>query len=124
KPWTHLAYQLAMDHYFKILCAHEEIKWLNVEIHQVVTWIHDENQFLRKMEVILWDGEGKSEKEKEDEYMAVQVCLYRQCHGHFNMGHMQHFCGLAHTPGFMGSLTCRVAVEHQELWEHLQELCM
>jgi hypothetical protein len=32
KPWTRPAYRLAMDHYFKILRAREEIKCLNVEI--------------------------------------------------------------------------------------------
>ncbi|KAJ7812236.1 hypothetical protein B0H14DRAFT_2275580, partial [Mycena olivaceomarginata] len=39
KPWTRPAYRLAMDHYFKILCAREEIKRLNIEIRRVVTWI-------------------------------------------------------------------------------------
>ncbi|KAJ7787476.1 hypothetical protein B0H14DRAFT_2267245, partial [Mycena olivaceomarginata] len=110
KLWMRPAYWLAMDHYFNILRAHEEIKRLNVEIRRVVTWIRDENQFLRKMEVILRDGEGKSEKEKEDdEHMAVQVRWYQERRGRFNVGHMQRFCELAHTPGFTGSLTCGVA---------------
>jgi hypothetical protein len=123
KPWTRPAYRLAMDRYFKILRAREEIKRLNVEIRRVVSWIRDENRFLRKMEAILRDGEGKSEKEKEDdEHMAVQVRWYRERRGRFDAGHMQRFRELARTPGFTGSLTCGVAVEHEELQERLREL--
>ncbi|KAJ6479843.1 hypothetical protein C8R45DRAFT_1054447 [Mycena sanguinolenta] len=52
-----------------ILRAQEEIKQLNVKIKRVVTWIDDEDQFLRK---------------KEEEYktsnipLAVQISRYRQ----------------------------------------------
>ncbi|KAJ7862383.1 hypothetical protein B0H14DRAFT_3084658 [Mycena olivaceomarginata] len=107
KPWTRPAYQLAMDRYFKILRAREEIKRLNVEIPRVVTWIRDENRFLHKMERILSDGEGKSDVEKEtDGYMAVQ-----------------RFHELARMPGFTGSLRCGVAVGRRDLQERLQELC-
>ncbi|KAF8182172.1 hypothetical protein K438DRAFT_1492125, partial [Mycena galopus ATCC 62051] len=51
--WTRPAYRLAMDRYFKTLCVQEEIKRLNVEIQCVVTWIRDENRFLRWMEANL-----------------------------------------------------------------------
>ncbi|KAJ7814378.1 hypothetical protein B0H14DRAFT_2218510, partial [Mycena olivaceomarginata] len=103
--WTCPAYCLTMDHYFKILHVREEIKHLNVDICQVVTWIHNENHFLRKIEGNLCDGEGKSEAEKEaDGYMAVQVWLYRQRRGHFNAGHLKRFRELAQMPGFTGSL--------------------
>ncbi|KAJ7343266.1 hypothetical protein DFH08DRAFT_1009750 [Mycena albidolilacea] len=115
KPWTRPAYRLAMDHYFKILRACEEIKRLNVEIPRVVTWIRDENRFLRKMERILSDGEGKSDVEKEtDGYMAVQVRLYHQRRGRFDAGHLKRFHELARMPGFTGSLRCGVAVERRE----------
>ncbi|KAJ7869745.1 hypothetical protein B0H14DRAFT_3083932 [Mycena olivaceomarginata] len=110
KPWTRPAYRLAMDRYFKILRA-------------LITWIRDENRFLRKMEGILSNGEGKSEEEKEtDGYMAVQVRLYRQRRGRFDAGHLKRFRKLARVPGFTGSLTCGVAVECHELQEQLREL--
>ncbi|KAJ7878793.1 hypothetical protein B0H14DRAFT_3435392 [Mycena olivaceomarginata] len=116
-------FDILRDTRSEILRAREEIKRLNVEIRQVVTWIRDENRFLRKMEAILRDGEGKSEKEKEDdEHMAVQVRWYRERRGRFDAGHMQRFRELARTPGFTGSLTCGVAVEHEELQEQLREL--
>ncbi|KAJ7857422.1 hypothetical protein B0H14DRAFT_3085219 [Mycena olivaceomarginata] len=123
KPWTRPAYRLAMDRYFKILRAREEIKRLNIEIRRVVTWIRDENRFLRKMEGILRDGEGKSDVEKEtDGYMAVQVRLYRERRGRFDAGHLKRFRELAQMPGFTGSLECGVALERRELQERLREL--
>ncbi|KAJ6591458.1 hypothetical protein DFH09DRAFT_1244592 [Mycena vulgaris] len=89
RPWTRPAYRLAMDRYFRILRAREEIKRLNVEIPRVVTWIRDENTFLRKMEANLWEEGGKSEEQVvEDVQMAVQVRLYRQRRGRFDSGHM------------------------------------
>ncbi|KAJ7866792.1 hypothetical protein B0H14DRAFT_2347310, partial [Mycena olivaceomarginata] len=112
KPWMRPAYRLAMDRYFKILRAHEEIKRLNVEIPRVVTWIRDENRFLRKMERIL-------------RRMGTWLCtvrLYRQQRGRFDAGHLKRFHELARMPGFTGSLRCGVAVEHRDLQEQLREL--
>ncbi|KAF8171737.1 hypothetical protein K438DRAFT_1612745 [Mycena galopus ATCC 62051] len=79
KPWARPAHRLAMDHYFKTLRAREEIKCLDIEIRQVITWIRNENCFLRRMENSMRDTEGKSEEQiEEDTLMAVQVCLYRE----------------------------------------------
>ncbi|KAJ7803384.1 hypothetical protein B0H14DRAFT_3091989 [Mycena olivaceomarginata] len=50
RPWTRRSYRLAMDSYFKILRAREEIQRLNIEIKRVVTWIDNEDRFLRKKE--------------------------------------------------------------------------
>ncbi|KAJ7888131.1 hypothetical protein B0H14DRAFT_3430321 [Mycena olivaceomarginata] len=107
KPWTRPAYQLAMDRYFKILRAREEIKRLNIEIRQVVTWIRDENRFLRRMERNLRSAEGKTEEELEaDMQMAVQVQLYRARQGRYDAGHLERFTKLAQTLGFTGTLRC------------------
>ncbi|KAJ6463862.1 hypothetical protein DFH09DRAFT_1267388 [Mycena vulgaris] len=76
RPWTRPAYRLAMDRYFRILCAREEIQRLNVEIPCVVTWIRDENMFLRKMEDRLHETEGKSEEQLNDVYLDQ---LHRLC---------------------------------------------
>lgn len=123
RPWTRPAYRLAMDRYFKLLRAREEIKRLNVEIPRVVTWIRDENQFLEKMEANLRDMEGKSDAEVDtDVQMAVQVRLYRQRRGRFDAAHMRRFYKLAGTPGFTGSLRCGVAVERRETQRRLREL--
>ncbi|KAJ7703400.1 hypothetical protein B0H14DRAFT_3526949 [Mycena olivaceomarginata] len=80
KLWMRPVYRLAMDCYFKILHTRKEIKCLNIEIHRVVTWIRDENRFLRRMERNLNSGEGKTKTEEEveqDMQMTVQVHLYR-----------------------------------------------
>ncbi|KAF8145755.1 hypothetical protein K438DRAFT_1991521 [Mycena galopus ATCC 62051] len=123
RPWTCPAYRLAMDRYFKILRAREEIKRLDIEIRRVVTWIRDENRFLRRMEKNLRAEDGKTEGQvEEDRQMAVQVRLYRQHRGRFDAGHLERFGKLAQTPGFTGSLQCGVAVEHQEVRQRLCEL--
>jgi hypothetical protein len=105
RPWTRPAYRLAMDRYFKILRAREEIRRLNVEIPRVVTWICDEDRVLRKKEAELSSAEGKSEEEADaDRGMAVQVQLYRERRGRFDDTHMRRFWALAKTPGFTGSV--------------------
>ncbi|KAJ6603535.1 hypothetical protein DFH09DRAFT_1242787 [Mycena vulgaris] len=110
RPWTRLAYRLAMDRYFRILRAREEIQRLNVEIPRVVTWIRDENRFLQKMEAKLRETKGKSEEQvDEDVQLAVQVRLYRERRGRFDNSHMRRFYKLASEPGFTGSLQCGVA---------------
>jgi hypothetical protein len=105
KPWSRPAYRLAMDRYFKTLRAREEIKCLNIEIRWVITWIRDENHFLRRMERSLKDTEGKTEEGIEvDALIAVQVRLYREQQGCFDAGHLERFQKLAQTLGFTGSL--------------------
>ncbi|KAJ6479830.1 hypothetical protein C8R45DRAFT_1054445 [Mycena sanguinolenta] len=86
RPWTRPSYRFAMDKYFKILRAREEIKRLNIEIKRVVTWIDDEDRFLRK---------------KEKEYMKSDPSLAR-------------FWALAKTPAFTGSVVPGIAVERQK----------
>ncbi|KAJ7851290.1 hypothetical protein B0H14DRAFT_3085820 [Mycena olivaceomarginata] len=95
RPWTRPAYRLAMDRYFKILRAREEIKRLNVEIPRVVTWIRDEYKVLCR-------------KEQE---LGVEVRRYRERRGRFDDGHMRRFWALAKEPGFTGSLVPGKALE-------------
>ncbi|KAJ7894664.1 hypothetical protein B0H14DRAFT_3854252 [Mycena olivaceomarginata] len=72
-PWTRPAYQLAMDRYFKILRAREEIKRVNVEIPRMVTWIRDEYKVLRRKEQELEVEAGKTEEQVEaDRGLALQ----------------------------------------------------
>ncbi|KAJ6603502.1 hypothetical protein DFH09DRAFT_899271 [Mycena vulgaris] len=123
RPWTRPAYRLAMDQYFRILRAREEIKHLNVEIPRVVTWIRDENVFLRKMEAQLREaGEKTAEEVDADVQMAVQICLYRGRRGRFDASHMRRFYKLVATAGFTGLLRCGVAVERREIHKQLREL--
>ncbi|KAF7374056.1 hypothetical protein MSAN_00286500 [Mycena sanguinolenta] len=106
RPWTRPSYRVAMDNYFKILRAREEIKRLNIEIKRVVTWIDDEDRFLRKKE---------KQYEESDPALAVQISRYRQRRARSDHTHMLRFWALAKTPGFTGSLVPGRSVERQEL---------
>ncbi|KAJ7789510.1 hypothetical protein B0H14DRAFT_2306725, partial [Mycena olivaceomarginata] len=99
-PWTRPAYWLAIDR-FKILCAREEIKQLNVEIPRMVTWIHDEYKVLHRKEQELEVEAGKTEEQVEaDQGLALQVRRYREWRGRFDDDHMHRFWALAKEPGF------------------------
>ncbi|KAJ7017031.1 hypothetical protein C8F04DRAFT_1201162 [Mycena alexandri] len=78
KPWTRPAYRLAMDRYFKIIRAKEEIKRLNVEIRRFVTWMSDEDRFLRRQE-----------EEAESPGEAALIRKHRMERGRFDAGHME-----------------------------------
>ncbi|KAI6130246.1 hypothetical protein EDD17DRAFT_1442027, partial [Pisolithus thermaeus] len=45
--WTSPAMCAAMDHYFKVCHAEEEIEHLNVEIHHIITYLHDEDCYMK-----------------------------------------------------------------------------
>ncbi|KAF7366585.1 hypothetical protein MSAN_00916000 [Mycena sanguinolenta] len=105
RPWTRRSYRLAMDRYFKILRAREEIKRLNMEIRRVVTWIDDEDRFLRKKE---------EEYKESNPHLAVQISRYRQRRSRSDQNHMQRFWALAKTPGFTGSVLPGVSIEKKE----------
>lgn len=56
-PWSTPAVRQAMDGYFKLLCAKEEITCLNIEIPQFITFMCDEDAYLdsKSQEVGLTD---------------------------------------------------------------------
>ena len=75
RPWTKPASHVVIDHYFKLERAREEIQRLNVEIARVVTYIQDEDKFLRSKEAdIMLVSPG----------LAQQVKIRRMEQGHFN----------------------------------------
>ncbi|KAJ7120518.1 hypothetical protein C8R43DRAFT_959950 [Mycena crocata] len=114
RPWTRPAYRMAMDRYFKILRAREEIQRLDVEIPRVITWIWDENRVLRSKERELRETEGITELEIEkDMGMAVQIGLYRRRRGRFDAQHMRRFWALGKTPGFTSSLVPGKSMERR-----------
>ncbi|KAF8143976.1 hypothetical protein K438DRAFT_1922403 [Mycena galopus ATCC 62051] len=105
RPWTRQNYRVAMDSYFKILRAREEIKRLNIEIKRVVTWINDEDLFLRKEE---------DKYRESDPALAVQILRYRLRRARSDTNHMHRFWTLAKLPGFTGSVSPGVSVERKE----------
>ncbi|KAF8153713.1 hypothetical protein K438DRAFT_1987421 [Mycena galopus ATCC 62051] len=105
RPWTCRNYRLAMDSYFKILRAREEIKCLNIEIQRVVTWINDEDLFLRKKE---------EQYKASNPHLAVQISRYQLRCARSDTIHMNWFWALAKTPGFTGSVIPGVSIELQK----------
>ncbi|KAJ7312752.1 hypothetical protein DFH08DRAFT_917998 [Mycena albidolilacea] len=113
QPWTRPAYRLAMDTYFKIERAREEIIRLNIEICQMMTWMRDEGHFLQGRELSLRSTEGKTpEQAEEDLLLAVQMKLYRQQRGRFDDDHRNNFRRLTEMKGFTGSISPGRAVEN------------
>ncbi|KAJ7349571.1 hypothetical protein DFH08DRAFT_996667 [Mycena albidolilacea] len=109
RPWTRPAYRLAMDTYFKIERAKEEITRLNIEIRRLVTWIRDE--------------EGKTEEQAEaDLLLAVQMKLYRRQRSRFDDQHMEILQKLAKMKGFTGNVSPGQAVEALGESEEMEEM--
>jgi hypothetical protein len=95
RPWATPAGRLAMDLYFKIARAHEEIFRLNVEIRRVATYIRDEDHFL-------WYAEAKALK--TDTRLALHIQLHHKERGHFNDHHRRCLHDIARLDGFSGNI--------------------
>ena len=66
-----------------------------MEIRRVVTYIRDEDKFLRSKEaVIMLENPG----------LARQVGIHRMERGRFNARHMERFRKLASLPGYSGTI--------------------
>jgi hypothetical protein len=92
-----------MDQFFKIQRAKEEIERLNIEIPRVITFIRDEENFLRSMEARL---------REENPELSYQLLL--RCHRFelANKHHLRRLEKLRSVVGFSGSLSPGVPREH------------
>jgi hypothetical protein len=95
RPWATPAGRLAMDLYFKIERAHEEIPRLNVEIRRVVTYIRDEDRCLRYWETKVSETDAR---------LALHIKLYRMERGRFNPHHKRRIRDIAKLKGFSGNI--------------------
>jgi hypothetical protein len=94
KPWASPSNRAIRDQYFKIQRAQEEIEWLNVKIRQVVTYMEDEETFLKAAE----DAAAQT-----DLQLAHQIALYHmECGRAFSI-HQSCFQKLANNPRFTGT---------------------
>ncbi|KAJ7109052.1 hypothetical protein C8R43DRAFT_905012 [Mycena crocata] len=107
ETWARPAGRLAMDLYFKLERADEEIMRLNIEIRRFVTYMYDEEAFLLR-------EEGRIREECGD-LMAHQVRRYRMRQGRFNDDHRYRLCKLARVPGFSGRLDIGIPVNKERL---------
>ncbi|KAG6806224.1 hypothetical protein H0H92_012178 [Tricholoma furcatifolium] len=96
RAWARPSARLAMDQYFKIERAREEIYRLNIEIRRVVTHMRDEEAFLLAKE---------RDITRTHTALAYQVRLYREERTRFYGLHRRRFKKLAANSRFTGSIT-------------------
>ena len=101
RPWSTPAARQAMDNYFKLLRADEEITRLNVEIPRFITFMHDEDAYL---------GTKAKEVGLTDPGLAGQIELQCNSISRYTPFHIKSLNELARLPGFSGSLSCGVHV--------------
>ena len=111
KSWAKPASRLASDSYFKMERTKEEITRLNVEIRRVITYMRDEERFLRRRE---------NEIKGDDPSLAHHINLIQMERGRFTDIHMARFIKLARNPGFNGTINPGISVD-QSLHEGEEE---
>ncbi|KAG1836183.1 hypothetical protein DFJ58DRAFT_735173 [Suillus subalutaceus] len=94
-PWSSPAARSGMDLYFKMCRAREEICRLNIEVCRLVTYIRDEDKYLRVCEDRLTVANPA---------LAHQITIHRNIHGRFNSRHIKRLDDISKLPGFNGTL--------------------
>lgn len=100
-PWSSAAARSAMDLYFKMCRAREEIQRLNIEIHRLATYIQDEDIYLRRCEDQLKDANPA---------LAHQIALHQNIRGRFNSQHLKRLYDISRLTGFSGIVAPGVSV--------------
>jgi len=94
--WATPAGRLAMDTYFKLLRAREEIDRLNAEVRRVATNLRDEDHYLCACEEI---------SRLTDPPLAHQIQAHRMLRGRFKAHHEHCLRGINKMPGFTGTIS-------------------
>jgi hypothetical protein len=102
QPWSSAAARRAMDLYFKMCRAREEIECLNIEVQCLVTYIHNEERYLRECEDQL---KGTSAA------LTHQLAIHRNTQGCFNSRHLKRLYNISKLPGFSGTITPGVSTD-------------
>ncbi|KAG6825030.1 hypothetical protein H0H92_005057 [Tricholoma furcatifolium] len=95
RAWARPSARLAMDKYFRMERAREEIDRLNVEIRRVMTHMCNEEVYLLAKE---------REVARTDPTLAYHVKRYREERTRFYPTHRRRFAKLASNPNFSGTL--------------------
>jgi uncharacterized membrane protein YccC len=95
RPWAMPASRQAMDLYFKMCRAQEEIVRLNIEIRRLVTYIRDEDHYLHACEAQMMPLEPA---------LAYQIGARRLACGRANGHLLQRLTDIAELPGFSGCI--------------------
>ena len=95
RPWSTPAGRRAMDTYFSILRAQEEIRRCNVEIKRIATHLRDEALYLQHHEIRL---------RADYPLLAHQIAIHRNVRGRFTTHHRRRLAAIAKLKGFTGDL--------------------
>ena len=93
RPWATPAGRFAMDNYFKLLRAQEEIHRLNIETPRLATFIHDEDAYLSSAE---------SNLQSTDAALAYQIQIHRMESSRFIQHHMEILNKIVQLKGYSG----------------------
>ncbi|KAJ3743085.1 hypothetical protein DFH05DRAFT_1400357 [Lentinula detonsa] len=91
KIWAVPANRVLMTEYFKLFRASEELDRLHVEIHRLLTYMKEEQEYLRAVELNISENNPQ---------LAYQVSLYRWERGRFNDLHRLRLRNIISLPGF------------------------
>ncbi|KAG1873969.1 hypothetical protein F4604DRAFT_1532918, partial [Suillus subluteus] len=89
--WSSPAARSAMDLHFKMCCAQEEISRLNIEVCRLVTYIHDEDNYL-------WMSEEQLKNTNPG--LAHQISIVHNVQGQFNSHHLKRLQDISQLSGF------------------------
>ncbi|KAI6011801.1 hypothetical protein BKA83DRAFT_4466713 [Pisolithus microcarpus] len=101
RPWASPTARLAINTFFKLCRAEEEVTRLNVEIHRIVTYLIDEDRYLRACEALYRDTHPA---------LAHQISIYHGIRSRFTPSHLRSLEKISRHPGFSGMLTPGVSL--------------
>ncbi|KAH7908465.1 hypothetical protein BJ138DRAFT_993211, partial [Hygrophoropsis aurantiaca] len=95
RPWATPSARRALDLYYKMCRAREEIARLNIETRRLATYIRDEDIYLRGCEAQLTLSYPE---------LAHQIGIYRNVRGRFNARHLKRINDISKLSGFSGTI--------------------
>ncbi|KAI5981599.1 hypothetical protein EDD15DRAFT_2391694 [Pisolithus albus] len=101
RPWALPTACLAINTFFKLCRAEEEVTCLNVEIHHIVTYLIDEDRYLRACEALYRDTHPA---------LAHQISIYHGIRSRFTPSYLHSLEKISRLPGFSGMLTAGVSL--------------
>ncbi|KAF7976958.1 hypothetical protein HWV62_5018 [Athelia sp. TMB] len=95
RPWATPIGRRAVNEYFHMLRAREELTRCNNEVRRIATHLRDEAVFLHHQEEM---------HRSVNPLLAHQIAKYRQVRGRFNAHHRRQLQAIARLDGFSGSI--------------------
>ncbi|KAI6120039.1 hypothetical protein EDD16DRAFT_1692465 [Pisolithus croceorrhizus] len=110
--WASPTAQLAINTYFKLCQAKEEVVCLNVEIHHIMTYLIDKDHYIQACEALYQDAHPA---------LAYQISRYHTIHSRFTPLHLHYLEKISHLPGFNGMLSPGISTGEEDMDEDADE---